>query len=78
MGYARTLATNARNVAPAGTPQVFTASGTYTPTAGMKHCIIECIDGGGGGRATVTSSAAGVAATGYGAGDCGYRDHCGV
>jgi hypothetical protein len=29
--------------------QVFTASGTYTPTAGMLHCIIECVGGGGGG-----------------------------
>lgn len=28
--------------------QVFTASGTYTPTANMKYCIIECIGGGGG------------------------------
>jgi hypothetical protein len=29
--------------------QKFTASGTYTPTAGMKYCIIECVGGGGGG-----------------------------
>ena len=29
--------------------QAFTASGTYTPTTGMKYCIIECIGGGGGG-----------------------------
>jgi hypothetical protein len=27
----------------------FFASGTYTPTAGMKYCIIECIGAGGGG-----------------------------
>jgi hypothetical protein len=29
--------------------QEFTASGTYTPSAGMVYCIIECIGGGGGG-----------------------------
>jgi hypothetical protein len=28
--------------------QTFTASGTYTPTAGMKYCIIEAVGGGGG------------------------------
>jgi hypothetical protein len=33
--------------------QKFTASGTYTPTAGMLHAIIECLGGGGsGGGAT--------------------------
>lgn len=29
--------------------QVFTGSGTYTPTTGMLYCIIECVGGGGGG-----------------------------
>src|SRR5437879_1219197 len=29
--------------------QVFTGSGTYTPSLGMIYCIIECIGGGGGG-----------------------------
>ena len=29
--------------------QKFTASGTYTPTAGMVNCIIECVGGGAGG-----------------------------
>lgn len=29
--------------------QVFTANGTYTPTAGMDYCIIEMVGGGGGG-----------------------------
>jgi hypothetical protein len=29
--------------------QKFTASGTYTPTAGMLHAVIECVGGGGGG-----------------------------
>jgi len=28
--------------------QVFTSSGTYTPTSGMKYCTIEVVGGGGG------------------------------
>jgi hypothetical protein len=36
--------------------QVFTSSGTYTPTTGMKYCTIECVgSGGGGGGAAITS-----------------------
>src|SRR3974390_3499403 len=39
---------------PAGAPlvlnqQVFTASGTYTPTPGMVNCDVECVGGGAGG-----------------------------
>ena len=29
--------------------QVFTGSGTYTPTAGMDYCVVEMVGGGGGG-----------------------------
>src|SRR5262249_3507055 len=29
--------------------QIFTSSGTYTPTSGMVYCIVELIGGGGGG-----------------------------
>lgn len=29
--------------------QIFTANGTYTPSAGMLYCIIECVGSGGGG-----------------------------
>lgn len=29
--------------------QVFTTSGTYTPTAGMTYCSIQCVAGGGAG-----------------------------
>lgn len=29
--------------------QTFTADGTYTPSAGMLYCMIECLGGGGGG-----------------------------
>src|SRR5207342_3703395 len=34
--------------------QVFSAAGafTYTPIAGMKYCVIECVGGGGGGGGT--------------------------
>jgi len=42
--------------------QVFTVgSGTYTPTAGMVYCIIECVGpgGGGGGAADSTGTASG-------------------
>lgn len=36
--------------------QTFTATGTYTPTAGMLHAIVECLGpGGGGGGAAGTA-----------------------
>lgn len=47
--------------------QTFTGNGTYTPTTGMKYCIIECLGGGGGGggiaggAATITSGGGGGA-----------------
>lgn len=42
---------NVNNVVQVATvkKQVFTASGTYTPSTGMLYCIIECVGGGGGG-----------------------------
>lgn len=52
--------------------QTFTASGTYTPTAGMKYCIIEVqAPGGGGGGADGTGGAvsAGVNSGGGGGGE---------
>jgi hypothetical protein len=41
--------------------QVFSASGTYTPTSGMLYCIIECVGagGGGGGAASALSPSSG-------------------
>lgn len=36
--------------------RIFTSSGTYTPTASMKYCIVECIGGGGGGAGVTSSS----------------------
>src|SRR6266446_9723024 len=47
--------------------QVFTANGTYTPTAGMKFAIIECIGGGGGGGGAANAGA-GIASSGAGGG----------
>lgn len=49
------------------TKQVFTSSGTYTPTSGMAFAIIECIGPGGGGGAT-TGSATGAGGGGGGGG----------
>lgn len=36
--------------------QTFTGSGTYTPTTGMKYCIIEAWGAGGGGGGAADSS----------------------
>src|SRR4029077_5175117 len=46
--------------------QVFTSSGTYTPTAGMIYCDIECVGGGGGGGSVPTTAAANIAMAGSG------------
>jgi len=50
--------------------QVFTSTGTYTPTSGMVYCDIEVLGGGGGGGGAA-SGATGVAA-GAGGGSGGY------
>jgi hypothetical protein len=50
--------------------QTFTASGTYTPTIGMRFAKIECIGGGGaGGGAKVTGAATVNTASGGGSGE---------
>ena len=36
--------------------QTFKASGTYTPTAGMTNCFIQCVAGGGAGGGTATTA----------------------
>ncbi|MBR1033915.1 hypothetical protein JQ584_46080 [Bradyrhizobium liaoningense] len=45
---------NVNNVVQVATvkKQVFTASGTYTPSIGMLYAIIECVGSGGGGGAS--------------------------
>lgn len=40
--------------------QVFTASGTYTPTAGTSSVIVEAVGGGGGGGGAAASGASGA------------------
>ena len=49
------------------TRQVFTSSGTYTPSSGMQYCDIEVVGGGGGGGNGSTS-----AYSGGGGGSGGY------
>lgn len=48
--------------------QTFGASGTYTPTSGMKYCTIECWGGGGAGGGVASSAATSAVAGGGGAG----------
>ncbi len=50
--------------------QVFTSTGTYTPTAGMQYCIIEVVGAGGGsGGIAATVASKGAAAAGGGSGE---------
>lgn len=51
--------------------QIFTSSGTYTPTTGMLYCQIECVGGGGGGGGTVSGGVA-IFSSGGGGGGGGY------
>jgi hypothetical protein len=46
--------------------QTFNAGGTYTPTSGMKYCVIEVIGGGGAGGGCPTATAGSWAAGGGG------------
>jgi hypothetical protein len=52
--------------------QVFTASGTYTPTSGMKYCIIEVVGGGGAGGGSSSAASSSFAASAGGGGSGGY------
>jgi hypothetical protein len=72
LGNNQFIATNS-----AGTPaarsfsvvrQVFTSSGTYTPTTGMLYCDIEVVGGGGGSGGVSATSATTISASGGGAG----------
>lgn len=51
--------------------KVFTASGTYTPTAGTNSIMVEVLGGGGGGGSAAASSTSTVA-LGAGGGAGGY------
>lgn len=51
--------------------QVFTSSGTYTPTSGMAYCVVEAVGAGGGGggvRAVAVGGNLNAAASGSGGG----------
>lgn len=48
--------------------QVFTSSGTYTPTSGMTYCYVECLAGGGGGGGTGSPGSGKIAAGSGGGG----------
>lgn len=48
--------------------QTFSANGTYTPSTGMKYCLIEVWGGGGGGAGCAASGATTVSAGGGGGG----------
>ncbi len=39
--------------------QTFTSSGTYTPTSGMKYCVVEVVGGGGSGGGASASQGIG-------------------
>lgn len=52
--------------------QTFTISGTYTPTSGMKFCIIECVGGGGGSGAANAGDASTNASASAGGGGGEY------
>ena len=54
--------------------QVFTASGTYTPTATASQAIVEVIGGGGGSGGTATTDGTHVAASAGGGGG-GYAKY---
>lgn len=51
--------------------QIFTASGTYTPTTGTNSVIVEAVGGGGGGGGTYTTTTGYYAVAG-GGGPGGY------
>lgn len=48
--------------------QVFTSSGTYTPTPGTKSIVVECLGAGGGGGGANPAGAGQVSAGGHGGG----------
>lgn len=52
------------------TVQVLVASGTYTPTTGMKKCLAICVGGGGGGASGTNTDSAGG---GGGGGGCAIK-----
>lgn len=68
---ANSITINAATAFTSSVIQVFTSSGTYTPTSGMKYCIIELVGGGGGGGGCSTTGS-GTVSAGAGGGGGGY------
>lgn len=72
LGNRQFIATNAAGTVAARTfstaIQVFSASGTYTPTTGMYYCQIEIVGGGGGSGGCATTNASTFASSGGGGG----------
>lgn len=63
---------NGTSLTSGGVTQVkavpFTSNGTYTPTSGMKYCVIETVGGGAGGGGCAASSAGSQGSAGGGGG----------
>jgi len=61
----------------APTVQVFTSSGTYTPTSGKTNFLVFCVGGGGGSSGTLVHSVGGqtfnIPGIGGGSGGCAWR-----
>lgn len=56
-GSGNTITINATGTNFSTKNQVFTTSGTYTPTTGMKYCQVICIGAGGGGGGSTNTGA---------------------
>ena len=52
--------------------QIFTSSGTYTPTSGMLYCLVREVGGGGGSGGAAGGAGTGAASGGGGSG--GYNE----
>ena len=72
-GTSSTINTTTQTILPASAfqkvvVQTFTGNGTYTPTAGMKYCQIECLGGGAGGGGAASGATTITTGGGGGAG----------
>lgn len=66
--YLMNAAGLAQKLMAGGAMQVFTSDGTYTPSSGMKYCIVVAIGGGGGGGGADCTDTTALAAAGGGEG----------
>lgn len=49
--------------------QTFTGDGTFTPSSGMKFCVIECVGGGAGGGGSISTAGGLSVGSGGGSGE---------